>query len=150
MESSIYGHLYPRTSINIIIQELQCRNDLISSALNASICALMNAGISQQYLIAAVCIGIEENEKLILNPNLDQLNECVANLTFVLDNQNYKLISFIHEGSLSIDLFDRALKLAKTACVDVFKFYKESIKKQFIKTKESPKTDSESNEMILE
>ena len=134
LESSIYGHLYPRTLINIIIQELQCRNNLVAPALNASVCALMNAGISLKYLVAAVCIGVQvdgKSEKLILNPNLDELSECTANLVVVLDNKDYKLISFLHEGSLSIDQFDRAMGLAKGACQDVFKFYKESVKKQF-------------------
>lgn len=111
----------------------------------------MDAGISQKYLIAAVCIGVREgeNDQLILNPNLDELNECVSNLTFVLDNQDYKLISFIHEGGLSIDLFDRALQLAKQSCEDVFKFYKESIRSKFIKKNNEP--DGQTNEeMVVE
>ena len=122
---------------------------MIASALNASVCALMNSGISQKCLIAAICIGVNE-ERLILNPNLDELNECTANLTFVLDNQDFKLISFLHEGSFTIDLFERALQSATDACKDVFTFYKESIKKQFNRKEINVDANNESNEMILE
>lgn len=98
----------------------------------------MNAGISQKYLVAAVCIGVAAdgaNEKLILNPNLDELEECTASLVVVLENKNYEMISFLHEGSLSTDQFDRALELARSACEDVFAFYKESVKRQFTAAK---------------
>ena len=113
----------------------------------------MNAGISQKYLVAAVCIGVrtdEANEKLILNPNLDELAECSANLIVVLDNQDYKLISFMHEGSLSIDQFDHALELARSACEDVFKFYKESIKRQFNGKVVDVQMDDEPKEVNVE
>ena len=153
LESSICGHLYPRTLINIIIQELQCRNNLIAPALNASVCALMNAGVSQKYLVAAVCIGVATdgpNEKLILNPGLDELSECTASLVVVLDNKDYKLISFLHEGSLSTDQFDRALELAKGACEDVFKFYKESVKRQFAGKKAIDTPMDEPKEAVID
>lgn len=104
----------------------------------------MNAGVSQKYLVAAVCIGVkvdEKSEKLILNPNLDELSECTANLIVVLDNKDYKLISFLHEGSLSTDQFDRAMELARSACEDVFKFYKESVKRQFTESEAIPVDD---------
>lgn len=91
----------------------------------------MDAGISQKYLISAVCLAVKDNQ-LIINPSLEYLKESDSQLIFVLENQKNEFISIINEGAIPIKLFEKAMELAKQECQKIFIFYKESLKNRFL------------------
>nr|CAD7448896.1 unnamed protein product [Timema bartmani] len=72
-EISLVATLHPRSSILIVVQEMQDSGGLLSCAVNAACLSLINSGISMKFLVAAVSCMIDQQDNIILDPDNKQL-----------------------------------------------------------------------------
>lgn len=77
--SSILVENFPRTVIEIVLQVIQADGSVLGTALNASVLALMDAGIPMNFLpIATTCLVVKTNdpennsEEIDLDPCADE------------------------------------------------------------------------------
>jgi exosome complex component RRP46 len=69
LESVVLAALHPRTSISVIVQVLSEDGSLLSTAINATCLALLDAGISLKSLIGSVTCAISADGTLLLDPD---------------------------------------------------------------------------------
>lgn len=132
-ETVILGNLHPRSSISITVQEIQNRGSLLSCCINSACMALLDSGVSMQYLMAAVTCAINDNGSIIMDPNTLQEQSAVAVLTFVFENCNYGVITVSAKGCYTLDQFQQCLSKCRDASKYVFQFFKDSISKKLSK-----------------
>lgn len=89
-ETAMMAALYPRTTISVILQEMQdsggvsylvsCRSliifllpQLLACSINASCLALMDSGLAMKFLFAAVTCGVTQDDLLIVDPDANKL-----------------------------------------------------------------------------
>lgn len=132
LKSVVCLDMHPRTSITIIIQEIQNDGCILSAALNGACCALLDAGIPMKSLITGVIFDINEKGEIFLDSNLDTSSECVAKLIIAYDSEKYNVISMINEGTISVDQIKSCLKIGRVASKEIVDFYHESMKKRFL------------------
>ncbi|XP_050544531.1 exosome complex component RRP46 [Daktulosphaira vitifoliae] len=124
IEKSINVEQYPRSSISIIVQEMQDRGNLLSTSLNASCLALMNSGIAMNHVFAAVSCAVLENEEIILNPDESKIKSSEAYITLVFANsENRELLSSYTTGHFSQLTYIHCMDKCYAASKKVFKFY---------------------------
>ena len=137
LESALLSHLYPRTQIQVILQELQRDGPLLAPAINAGIAAMLESGLSMAGLLAAVCVAVDsQGQELLLDPNAVQAQQssCCLTLVFSRQSNKVKLVSIHHEQKFSIFLMNKIVRLARAAAEQVFDFYQDSIRKRFMGT----------------
>lgn len=128
LESAICSEMHPRSSITIIIQELDVDGRVLSTAVNAACLGLMDASVSMHSMIAGVTVGVHnETGELIVNPTGAQLEDCAIDMTFVFDSVNYSTISMETNGDFAQKQFFECLKAAKAEAKRLFQFYRTTL-----------------------
>lgn len=95
-KEAILTRLHPRTSISIMIQEIHDSGSLMSAAVNAACCALIDAGVPMKCPVVGV-----------------QVKESQSNrYDFVFDS-NLDHISIITNGKIDEDSLDRAISMGR-------------------------------------
>lgn len=122
--------LHPRTSINVILQEVQDAGNLLSCCINAVCMALMEAGLPMNYLVASVSCVLDAERKCILNPNLKQQKESKVAMTFCFDSVHHDIISCDTRGSFTKEEYVSCETSCKGACVTIFEFYRDTAAKK--------------------
>lgn len=90
-ETAILTTFYPRTAINIIIQEVQNSDNILACSINAACLALIHAGIAMNYLFAAVTTSsFPRNNKIIDAP---EDTKAEPTITFVFENTSEKILA---------------------------------------------------------
>ncbi|XP_026461612.1 exosome complex component RRP46 [Ctenocephalides felis] len=130
VETALMSTLYPRSAVNINILEMQDSGGLLSCAVNASCLALLNSGVQMKFLIAAVHCIVNKNNEIVIDPH-DRLivNNCNASFVFVFDNIDRKLITSYTTGKYNEEQYMECLQQCKEASLEIFKFYRDIIKK---------------------
>jgi hypothetical protein len=127
LQYAIHATQYPRTLIRVVIQVMREGNELLSCALNASVLAIMHAGICMRNLLASCtfCTWLPEEKKN-------------AWMFLVYEKSEPPLIQLVSshmEGFLFIDEKESDEKLleeyvnrgAREVCPAIFHFYREII-----------------------
>jgi len=129
LESVILSSLHPRTSIMIVIQELNDDGCLLSTAINGACLALIDAGIPMKALIASCTCAMNNERKLLLDPNALEEREASILFTFAFNSSfdgvvtsqvglsNGGIISLFNENEYRL-----ALNVSKKGCQHVLKF----------------------------
>ncbi|KAF5274999.1 hypothetical protein FQA39_LY06936 [Lamprigera yunnana] len=115
-ETSLLSTLYPRSSIVIVIQEMQDGGGIISCAVNACCFALLNSGIDMKFLVASATCALDENGVFHLDPDKLIINKSKATFVFVFDNVAKRIIASHTSGSFNLAQYGEALELCKNAC----------------------------------
>uniref|UniRef100_A0A6G1SP78 Exosome complex component RRP46 n=1 Tax=Aceria tosichella TaxID=561515 RepID=A0A6G1SP78_9ACAR len=112
----ILVRLHPRTSISILVQEIYNNGSLLSAAINAVCCALIDAGLPLKCPVAGVSVRCED----------------IANCTFdfVFDN-NLDLITIITRGSTTEESIKKAIKLGQDEAKKNFDSIRERVRQRF-------------------
>lgn len=134
-ETMILTSLHPRSAINIILQEMQNSGSYLACCINGACLALLDAGISMKFLVAAVTCLINDKEEITLDPNSKEEKNAKALFTFVFDNKEFNVITVNTKGSYSAQQFKKCMSLCKTASKKVFDFYRKSMEKKLSKDK---------------
>ncbi|XP_062589706.1 exosome complex component RRP46-like [Saccostrea cucullata] len=132
-ETVILGNLHPRSMISITVQEIQNRGSLFACCINSTCMALLDAGVSMRYLMAAVTCAINDKGDTVMDPDTLQEQSAVAVLTFVFENCDYGIVTVNAKGSYTLDQFQQCLSKCKEASKSVFQFFKDSLCKKLSK-----------------
>ncbi|VVD04380.1 exosome complex component RRP46 [Leptidea sinapis] len=128
-ESAILGCLFPRTGINITIQELENYGGLVACAVNCTCLALLNSGVAMRHVVAAVTCAVDDVGNLVLDPTHEQIQSSQALMYFVFESSEKNMVTGFTEGKFSEDTYLEALELCRSASDLVFKFYREIVSK---------------------
>ncbi|KAK4884817.1 hypothetical protein RN001_001088 [Aquatica leii] len=129
-ETSLVSALYPRSSIVVIIQEMQNYGGIISCAVNACCFALLNSGIDMKFLVASASCALDDKGVFHLDPDKLLSDKAKANFVFVFDNIAKRIIASHTSGSFNLAQYEEALELCKKACDAIFDFYKTKMKNE--------------------
>ncbi|XP_032672249.1 exosome complex component RRP46 [Odontomachus brunneus] len=129
-ESAIMITLHPGAALCINLQEMQEHGGLLACAINASCLALMNAGFSMKYAVAAVSCMIEkETKKIIIDPDNIQLENAKSAFTFAFDSIEKDIVCCHTVGRFSQSEFLASMDKCRQASQYVFDYYRKVTKK---------------------
>jgi exosome complex component RRP46 len=131
-ENMIIVTQHPRTSIDIILQEMQNSGSYISCCLNAVTLALLDGCLPLKYTAAAVSIVINSKGELCLDPTKKQEmeEENQAQMTFVFDSVNQNVIACYAHGCYTLEQYQSCLMICQTASKQVFDYFREAMSKK--------------------
>jgi exosome complex component RRP46 len=103
----------------------------------------MNSGLETKFLIAAVHCGLDNKDKLIIDPDYvpnsnhtfsrsqksSKSSNFKGNFTFVFDSQNKSVIGVNTDGKFTLKQYNDAQNLCREASRKIFDFYREMVKK---------------------
>lgn len=107
----IQTHLFPRSSIDIIVHVLQSDGSLLATCINCITLALISAGIPMTDFICATSIGVH-GQQTLLDLNTLEENE-LPNLVIATTPKNGKIVLVNLESRLSCDLMKECLRLGR-------------------------------------
>ncbi|PVD37923.1 hypothetical protein C0Q70_00525 [Pomacea canaliculata] len=136
-ETAALTALHPRSSIQIIIQEIEDQGGLLATSINAACLALLDASISMKFLVAAVTAKVKHDGSVLLLPQEGSTEkDSLGIITFVFREPDKSVVcSFTSVGTLSLQQRNQCLSLCQEACDTVFKFYRECLENKFSKIK---------------
>lgn len=129
IETAIYSELHPRTGYRIQLQEIENRGGVLACAINTTSLALLNSGLEQKFLVAAVYCAVNEEGVMTVDPNLRLNEKPTAVLTFVFDSLMTKAIAVHTEGKFTMEQYQKAMDLCRSASEKVFGFYRDIVRK---------------------
>ena len=132
-KEAVLASLHPRTSVNVILQEVEDFGGQLACSINAACLALMDASVSMKHLFAGVCCCVDSSGSITVDPTKKQISKSEASITFVFDSRNRDVLATHMEGRCSEENFKKCLALSKEAVDSVFTFYRESVKRKFSK-----------------
>ena len=133
-ETVILTALHPRTSITVVLQEMQNCGSLLACSINAACLSLLDAAVPLKYMVAAVDCLINSDGQIILDPTDKQEKDAVAKMTFAFDSQLYQIISCETKGSFTKEQFNECLSLCKSSCSNIFQLYRDMIQQKLLKS----------------
>ncbi|KAK4298473.1 hypothetical protein Pmani_029184 [Petrolisthes manimaculis] len=131
VEQVVLTHLYPRTAINITVQEMQSDGLALAASVNAVCMALLNASVQMKSTFAGVTCCLTPAGTIIIDPTEAEIKESSAVATFVFESLAGELIAAQEEGHLDTDTFTTCLNQCQTAAKDVFSFYRRMIANRY-------------------
>lgn len=105
--------------------------------------ALLNSGLETKFLIAAVHCGLDNSDKLIIDPDYvpnsiltfsrsqkyPRLNSNYkGNFTFVFDSLKQNVIGVNTDGKFSLQQYNEAQNLSRVASQKIFNYYRDIVK----------------------
>lgn len=123
----IITRLHPRTSILVSVLEQHDDGCLLACAVNATISALIDAGIPMQCLAAAATCSIDIDGQITVDPNREVVESSAATVTLVLDSKNRQLLAAKTSGSLSPNILNQCISKLTDTCTDVFVAYRSLV-----------------------
>ncbi|KAK7501999.1 hypothetical protein BaRGS_00006751 [Batillaria attramentaria] len=136
-EAAVMVSLHPRSSIMIVLQEMENAEGLMATGVNAACLALLDAGISMKFLVAAVVCFVKSDGSLDLSPETQRGQadlDIVASLTFVFSEKDLNIMCVSSTGKYSVEQYDSCLHLCREASKSVFKFFRESLERKLSKS----------------
>ncbi|XP_064617588.1 exosome complex component RRP46-like [Liolophura sinensis] len=133
-ETVILAALHPRSSISIIVQELQNSGSLLATSVNAACLALLDACVPMKCIAAAVCAIIDADGQIQLDPTELQEKTASAWVTFAFDSKNFDVITVKTSGIFTQEQFQSCLLACREASKSVFKFYRDAMEKKLSKS----------------
>ncbi|GJJ72605.1 exosome complex component RRP46 [Entomortierella parvispora] len=101
LEPLILSGLHPRTGIQIVVQTMKDDGCILSTAFNATVLALLDAGIPLNSILGSVtCIVDEKSGEILLDPTTEELSQAKSTHVFVFDNKS----SISTTGAAAMDL----------------------------------------------
>ncbi|XP_059472932.1 exosome complex component RRP46 [Neocloeon triangulifer] len=128
-ETAMLAALYPRTTVSVILQEMQDSGGLLACSINASCLALMDSGLAMKFLFAAVTCGITNDNIIIVDPDGNKLKDCKATLTFAFDSIDKNVIASYTTGTFPIQVYNNGLEKCRQASDFLFDFYRDIVRK---------------------
>ncbi|KAG0364238.1 ribosomal protein S5 domain 2-type protein [Gamsiella multidivaricata] len=88
LEPLILSGLHPRTGIQIVLQTMKDDGCIMSTAFNATILALLDAGIPLKSILGSVtCIIDAQSNQILLDPTTEELAQAKSTHVYVFDNK---------------------------------------------------------------
>ncbi|KAF9092634.1 Exosome component 5 [Mortierella sp. GBA35] len=88
LEPLVLSGLHPRTGIQIVLQTMKDDGSILSTAFNATILALLDAGIPLKSILGSVtCVIDADSNEILLDPTTQELANAKSTHIFVFDNK---------------------------------------------------------------
>nr|XP_054759769.1 exosome complex component RRP46-like [Lytechinus pictus] len=126
-ETVLLTTLFPRSSVDIIIQEIQDAGALLACCINAACLAMINGGIPMKCTVAASCCMMSKDEDLVVDPTKEQAKDADCILTAAIDSSSHNLITSSMHGSCTVEQYHKLMSVSQKACDKVFDFYREAM-----------------------
>lgn len=133
-EAVLLTGLHPRSSISIIIQEVQNSGSYMATCINSACLALLDASVSMKCMLAAVGCSITSEGDIIVDPDRKQEESSESTLMFIFDSKDKNVITVSAEGKYTTEQFQKCLYMCQQAASQVFEFYRDSIKRKMAKS----------------
>lgn len=138
VQRSVNVQLYPRTTLQIVVQVVGEDGPLMSTCVNAICLALLDAGVNLRFTFAATCVAIrplgmrdnEETNGFLLDPTTDELDYCSGALCLVFDVGTGGVIASSSERDLvltSTKEMDELIRLGYAASVCTGDFFRRQL-----------------------
>lgn len=135
-ETALLATLFPRTSITVVIQEVQNCGQIIACAVNSACLALLNSGIEMKFVVgAATCIIDQTTNEIIVNPTHLLLRTAQTIFTFVFENVNLNIVASHTVGTFTESQYKEAVTKCREFTVPIFNYYKRLLWLHFHKNK---------------
>lgn len=82
-----------------------------------------------KFLIAAIHCVVTNDGNLLLDPDQRQTDASRAQLTIVFDSVKQKVVALHSTGKFTVAQYSDALEMGRQTSENVFKFYKNAVKK---------------------
>ncbi|KAG0231861.1 Exosome component 5 [Actinomortierella wolfii] len=88
LEPLVLSGLHPRTLLQIVVQTMKDDGCVLSTAFNAVILALIDAGVPLNSILGSVtCIVDSKTNQILLDPTREELAQAKSTHVFVFDNK---------------------------------------------------------------
>lgn len=139
LQSIIYTEFYPKSLIQLIIQELESDQPIMAHSVNACCTALLDSGISMKTTVAAVTFAVMpggttlpgKSSKILLkvNPSNEDMEDCLGVVTLVYESSSRDVCG-IHfdkgfSQGLSADQLSLCLTQGRKETESIFDKYRE-------------------------
>lgn len=129
IQSVVKVELYPKTLIQVIVQELESDRPNLSLALNCIFTALLDAGIGLNTTFTASTVAVLPCGRLLPHPSHNQLTEKYTLLTVVFDNCSDQILAIRQQGhSLSRQKVIECVNLCRLECQHVWQALSLAVK----------------------
>ena len=109
--------LYPKTLIQVVVQELESDRPLLSLALNCICAALLDSGISMSRTFAATTVAVLASGEVVANPSDDQASDEASLVTLVQECGTGDLLAAHLQGRpLDRQVLQRCVQAAAAEC----------------------------------
>lgn len=134
---------HPRSAIVVILQEIQDSGSLLACCINASVLALLDAGLPMKSTLAAVS-AVVTDDGIITYPSEKQEKGAKGQMIFTFRNKGLDVVGFIAHGRFQAEDFDLGLEKCKAKAIEVFDFYREALQRRCSKSVDA--SDNSRNE----
>ena len=124
---------HPRSLLSVVIQEMQDSGSFLACCVNATCLALLDAGYPLRFMCAAVACVYTEADELVIDPSAKHEKNSNSHFTFVFESVNHDIVTCYSKGVFTNEQYKLALEASTKASLEIFAFYRESIKKKLSK-----------------
>ncbi|XP_042906720.1 exosome complex component RRP46 [Parasteatoda tepidariorum] len=127
LEPMIIKELHPRSSITVIIQEMQNAGNLLACCVNAAYLAVLDAGIPLRGSIAAVSIDLSDDKLTPFNSSKEkEAQSCTVCITNEMKINGIKSSFFLTKETI-----EKCIKTAQSSAENIFKMYRDGCTKRY-------------------
>lgn len=119
--------MHPRTTIHINVIELHNDGCLSSCAVNATMFALIDAGVPMRHLVAAATCCLDTEGAIHFSPNQDTLDQSCGIVTLVLESKLKQILSLSSKGVITTGQLNQCVNMLTDKCVDLFEAFRAHI-----------------------
>ncbi len=142
LEHVILTYQFPRSTVDVYIEILEASAGTRCAGLTAASVAVADAGIPMMDLVVSCAAGKADGHIILdLGKGEDNLGEADLPLGYVPSTGEIVLLQM--DGNLTIEEFDRALKLAMSACKDIYELQKDALRRRYAVDTHETKTEQE-------
>lgn len=135
LEPAVFLEYYPRTSIDIFIEILQADGGTRCAGITTAALALADAGIPMRDLVVACAAGKADGKLILDLMDLeDKYGEADVPLAMMPGINAVTLLQM--DGSLTLEEFEKAIKMAMEGCRKIYEIQKEALKAKYVTIKE--------------
>ena len=129
VQSVVKVDLYPKTLIQIVVQELESDRPHLSLALNCICAALLDSGICLKMTFAATAAAVLPSGRVLVHPSHQQLTESSSLLTTVFDSCSEQILAVRLQGRpLSRDKIRECVRVSQEECRQVWQTLSSVVK----------------------
>jgi len=132
MEATVIRNVYPRSKIHVEVYIIADDGGRLSAAMNATTCALMDAGIAIKDLVCSCSAGVAASDEslVLVDLNAEELRAATSHLTTAVLPQRGTVVSSQCESRVSIDIYEKVLKTAMEGCQELFEIMSEAARER--------------------
>ncbi|WGI16905.1 exosome complex exonuclease Rrp41 [Methanonatronarchaeum sp. AMET-Sl] len=130
LESAIFLEKYPNSVIDVFVEIIESAAGTRATSLTAASVACADAGIPMKDLIAS-CASGKVDDTIVLDVNEVEDNYGQADLPIAIMPKNEEITLLQMDGNLTRNEFEKAIKLAKKGCHQLYEEQKKALKTRY-------------------